>query len=854
MQFTAVNSGSWNNKNTWANQILPQDGDIVYIPANITVDIVRREVARIKYINIEGKLEMKPNFNTSLFVETISVAKSGALVIGTKSTPISPNLTTEITFLDNGVITNPTLTDRGLIVMGTCTIYGSKKTGYVSASDASIGATSIQVNGTIGSFWKIGDQIVIPSTVFNPGNLRLVTAGAEEKNKPSPEAIASSFQDEKVTITGISGNTIQFSPALKYNHIRPKATLPFHIANLTRNVIFKSENDEISRRGHTMFMNGSKVEIEGASFYQLGRTNKRNRLDDLLEITQRGPNRGKVKANDFRNIKNHRGRYAVHFHRGFFNMNDLNTPLASVTNCVVEDTPGWGYVNHSSHVNFKDNVCYNFTGSGFVTESGDELGTFENNIAIQGHGNGELRARRLGFNTPTRSPSINDFGFSGDGFWLQGTAVRVINNIAISCNGSGIIFFTTGSVDDTYAKAQSDFTYSRFVGFGDSIAKKLYPALNSGNFRPRIIKTGYTQSEGTVYLISDFPILEARGNIVYASHTGYSQRFNNNSNSTFYKQLSFDYNRDFVTNGTINYQSQNVSNHILWNNFIAMSTSYSSKTNFTNFEIYNGVRRNYTNYDDQILDWAIAGTHSSDMKYRNFSIEGYGLGGLLNTNGNDIVEKNNILNTAYIQHKLKNREDRGDNDVTSYGTCAAIDYNSSRWNNDNSIRINFTSDVVNQKQIAVRYKTTNAIYWTYKTLVTKEGYVNLPVTNSNQAYEFQVLRGCNSGVSSKWSQTGTIQPRNSNNTKIAIADNILAYPNPAIAELTIEFNAIEENGEVKSLEIYNYNGLKVINPTITSKDKNSKIIDVSNFENGIYIIEITYENGKTSTKKIMVSK
>ena len=49
---------------------------------------------------------------------------------------------------------------------------------------------------------------------------------------------------------------------------------------------------------------------------------------------------------------------------------------------VVADSPGWGFVNHSSYVNFDNNVAFNVVGASFVTEAGNEIGEFVGNLAI----------------------------------------------------------------------------------------------------------------------------------------------------------------------------------------------------------------------------------------------------------------------------------------------------------------------------------------------------------------------------------------------------------------------------------------------------------------------------------------
>ena len=79
---------------------------------------------------------------------------------------------------------------------------------------------------------------------------------------------------------------------------------------------------------------------------------------------------------------NPRGRYAVHFHRTGIDEDD---DPATISDSSVVDTPGWGIVNHSSNVDVDGNVVFNAVGAAYVTEAGDEIGTFNHNIAIHSH-------------------------------------------------------------------------------------------------------------------------------------------------------------------------------------------------------------------------------------------------------------------------------------------------------------------------------------------------------------------------------------------------------------------------------------------------------------------------------------
>ena len=132
---------------------------------------------------------------------------------------------------------------------------------------------------------------------------------------------------------------------------------------------------------------------------------------------------------------NPRGRYSVHFHRS--GVHHDGQP-ARVIGAAVTDSPGWGFVNHSSYVEFVDNVAYDVAGSAFVTEAGDEIGAFHRNIAIHAEGSAEDVNARV---------ALQDFGHQGDGFWFQGGGVAVTDNVAVGQSGSGFFYYTQGLLE-----------------------------------------------------------------------------------------------------------------------------------------------------------------------------------------------------------------------------------------------------------------------------------------------------------------------------------------------------------------------------------------------------------------------
>jgi len=183
-----------------------------------------------------------------------------------------------------------------------------------------------------------------------------------------------------------------------------------HVANLTRNARFESANpDEISSRGHVMIMHSPRAEVVAAGFYGLGRTDKSRRVG----------------------LDNPRGRYALHFHR-----TGTGGSAMQVSDVAVDGSPGWGVVNHSSNIDVSDSIVYDAVGSAFVSEFGDERGSFRGNLAIRmlgvpGVHPDNFKARQ----------DIDDYGYSGHGFWLQSPTVALTDNVVSGAASKGIIYY-----------------------------------------------------------------------------------------------------------------------------------------------------------------------------------------------------------------------------------------------------------------------------------------------------------------------------------------------------------------------------------------------------------------------------
>ena len=162
--------------------------------------------------------------------------------------------------------------------------------------------------------------------------------------------------------------------------------------------------------------------------------------------------------------------------------------------------PGWGFVNHSSHVNFIDNVAYGLQGAGFYTEAGDEIGTMQGNIAIRSV-NSAFTTDERGAIDPDLRAGRMDYGNDGDGFWLTGNRVSLINNVSAGASAHGIIYWTDGIMEVS----------------GDTAAR-VTVAVNSlpnGDLIPNRERVPVWWA----------PLAESRGNETYGSTIGFRVRY-----------------------------------------------------------------------------------------------------------------------------------------------------------------------------------------------------------------------------------------------------------------------------------------------------------------------------------------
>ncbi len=423
-----VQNGSWSNPATWNGGILPQAGENIYVPVDksLTVDIDSN--LNYKTLRADGILKFATNKNVGIKLDTLVVTETGTFEIGSETARVPANIKTKIFVANNGPIDrdwDPFNISRGIILQGKTRIYGSEKSAYQKLSaNPPAGAAQIKL-AAVPTGWVPGDVIAITATKFRR-KLKTDTSYQTE--------------DELRSIKAISGNIITLGKAtnstlaepLSFSHVPRIANMPVYAANLTRNVAFSGEGGDAvpaGQRGHFMVMHNPDTVIKGASFNYFGRTDKSKLLNDF-KLNDQGFRLTDVNGNYIPDVNtNPRGRYAVHFHH---TGTDIKVPPVICSGNAVFSSKGWGFVNHTSNVIMENNASYNVFGTHFVSEDGNELGSFKNNIAIKSEGRSTFVKNGLG---------NHDHGHTGHGFWFHSRNLAVEDNVVSGVYSAGFVYY-----------------------------------------------------------------------------------------------------------------------------------------------------------------------------------------------------------------------------------------------------------------------------------------------------------------------------------------------------------------------------------------------------------------------------
>jgi hypothetical protein len=316
----------WSDPASWPNRKVPVAGDKVTIGRDRQV-VLDVSPPALGGLSIDGKLTFADDADLELTTEWIML--HGELEIGTEARPHTRKATITLTDNVKGEDVMAGMGDRGIMLSGgTLDLHGDRTNTWTKlAKTAKAGSSSIEVLNA--AEWRVGDEIVLASTDFDPR------------------------QAERRTIAAIRGNTLTLDRKLDYMHFG-KITFDVdergEVANLTRNIKIQASPDAEQSffGGHIMAMPSSTMHVSG------------------VELTRMGQNLTLA-------------RYPIHWHLVGEGSGQY------IRNAAIHDTYNRCVTVHGTHnLRVENNVTYNTVGHCFFLEDGIEHGNqFVRNLAIQ---------------------------------------------------------------------------------------------------------------------------------------------------------------------------------------------------------------------------------------------------------------------------------------------------------------------------------------------------------------------------------------------------------------------------------------------------------------------------------------
>lgn len=466
-----VKSGRWSDPTVWDTGVVPGAGAMAHIKAPHQIIYDRESDVILEDVMSEmgSKLTWDAAKETRLRANTIMLSGITEIVDkGPSATPSKPKH--EIVFHPVAGKDPGAGMGLGAVFMGPTRIHGYAKKGHLRAGNLSIpaGATTIHVPGLATSGWQVGDELVILGTEYvlpatsdpqytgptsywgasNGSTLRTISLNEYQFG-----------QDEQRTITAISGDTITLNAPLDYAHTGMTGTLKDGkvitvrpvITNVSRSIRFRTATAEedgqldpgaditvLQKRAHLMFMRQPDTDVRYFETKNMGRTSTDPSLvveGTPYKVEMAGGTRtvDKILASDggapLENPNNVRGRYSIHLH--WCGGPYLSSPQVNLIGATAwapiggHPIPGWAITHHATRAAIEDCVVSNVRGAGMVSEIGNELGQWVNNVVTGCRGDGSLDG--WGSRMETHA---NHNGSTGVAYENQSRAILQKGNIA----------------------------------------------------------------------------------------------------------------------------------------------------------------------------------------------------------------------------------------------------------------------------------------------------------------------------------------------------------------------------------------------------------------------------------------
>jgi cell migration-inducing and hyaluronan-binding protein len=319
-----VKATRWSDPASWPDRKVPRAGDKVTIASGQEV-ILDVSPPALGGVTILGKLRFADTADVELTTEWVML--HGELEAGTEASPHSRKATITLTDTVRDEVMMG-MGDRGIMISGgTLNLHGDRQNSWTKlAKTAKAGSNSIEVLNAAG--WRVGDEIVLASTDFDPR------------------------QAERRTVAAVNGNALTLDRNLDYMHF---GEITFgvdergEVGLLTRNIKIQASVDAEKSYfgGHVMAMPSSKMYVSGVEF---------NRMGQHLTLA----------------------RYPIHWHLAGDGAGQY------IRNSAIHDTFNRCVTVHGTHnLRVENNVTYNTVGHCFFLEDGIETGNqYVRNLGI----------------------------------------------------------------------------------------------------------------------------------------------------------------------------------------------------------------------------------------------------------------------------------------------------------------------------------------------------------------------------------------------------------------------------------------------------------------------------------------
>jgi hypothetical protein len=470
----------WSDPASWPDRKVPVAGAKVEIPGGKEV-ILDVSTPALGGLTVDGKLTFSNNADVELTTEWIML--HGELEIGTEARPHTRKAT--ITLTDN--VKDEQLMgmgDRGIMLSGgTLNLHGAQKNAWTKLTKtAEAGSNAIEVLNA--ADWRVGDQIILASTDFDPR------------------------QAERRTIAAISGNTVTLDKPLTYMHfgkITHDVDERGEVGLLSRNIKVQASADaeQSFLGGHIMAMVTSKLFVDGVELHRMGQN---------LQLA----------------------RYPIHWHligegKGQY-----------IRNAAIHDTYNRCVTVHgTNNLQIENNVTYNNVGHCFFLEDGIETGNqFVRNLAIQTkcHTSKPCDPTNLapfgataGTNFNTTGQDAKDVLIPSDNtvssFWITNPDNSYRDNVAAGSDATGFWFafpeHPTGAFEGTDISKNTWPRRTKFREFKGNVAHSNFDGF-MGDRAPRA--DGKFAVGGYISLVNPADANSAQVESVVEDFTSYKNR------------------------------------------------------------------------------------------------------------------------------------------------------------------------------------------------------------------------------------------------------------------------------------------------------------------------------------------